>query len=405
MAVVFDGEKGDRKRVLVLDDEQDVATTICTMAKTAGHDANHTSDRDAFLDILTSWEPTHVVVDLQLSDRDGVEILHTLAEMNCQAAVIIISGLGERILFSAARAATESGLFVAGTLAKPISRSNLLRLLTADVLEPALPREASLGNRYPDINRERITQALNSREFVTHFQPKISCANDRLVGFECLARWPQEHGHMIPPDLFISVAERSGLIHELTRQIFDYALSHMLEIKRASDAKFALNLSPINLNDETFPRWLLDRCEAYGVAPSHVVLELTETASMSNPLSLLEKLIQFRIRGFHLSIDDFGVGYSSLVQLARLPFSEMKIDQIFVNTLPVSVESRKIVRAIVGLGSSLGLNVVAEGVEDAWTLDFLCDVGCHEAQGYFIAKPMDTLAASSWNYSPWRNKT
>jgi len=187
------------------------------------------------------------------------------------------------------------------------------------------------------------------------------------------------------------------LIDELTRQVYQYALANLPA--RASDArlKFALNLSPLNLIDETFPRWLQDKCQEHHVEPSQIILEVTETASMDNPLMLLESLTQLRIRGFQLSIDDFGVGYSSLVQLARLPFSELKIDQMFVKTLSSSEESRKIVTAVIGLSKSLGLNAVAEGVEDAWALDFLNNHGCDEAQGYFIARPMDSLSAARWN--------
>jgi EAL domain-containing protein (putative c-di-GMP-specific phosphodiesterase class I) len=208
---------------------------------------------------------------------------------------------------------------------------------------------------------------------------------------------------MIPPDAFISLAEQTGLIHELTRQIYQYALANLPESVHQAKLKLALNLSPINLNDGTFPRWLLDKCQEHGVAPSQIILEVTETASLNNPLALLENLTQFRIRGFHLSIDDFGVGYSSLVQLARLPFSELKIDQMFVKTLADSEDSRKIVTAVVGLGNSLGLNVVAEGVEDAWALEFLHKLGCDEAQGYFIARPMDSLAAAAWSGCSWRS--
>lgn len=115
----------------------------------------------------------------------------------------------------------------------------------------------------------------------------------------------------------------------------------------------------------------------------------------------LEQLTRLRILGFQLSIDDFGIGYSSLRQLARLPFSELKIDQMFVKNLAGSEESRKIVTAIVSLGKSLALNVVAEGVEDAWALDFLRDVGCNEAQGFFIAEPMDRAALAKWGGCPW----
>lgn len=389
-------QKNDKKRLLVIDDEIDVAATICMMAAAADCDTDHTDDADIFLDKVASWSPTHIAVDLQLADRDGIEVIHRLAKSGCKAAVIIVSGLGGRILDSAARAATENGLRLAGTLSKPFSRSALRALLAADAQGLPRGRTVQAKDVPPAVTESQLRDALQADSFVTFFQPKIACSDGRLVGFECLARWPQSDGSMIPPDQFIGLAEQTGQIDALTRSLYQYALSALPRQARDDHLKIALNLSPINLSDESFPRWLLDQCEEQQVAPSQIILEVTETASMDNPLALLESLTQFRIRGFQLSIDDFGVGYSSLVQLARLPFSELKIDQMFVKTLGESEESRKIVTAVIGLGKSLGLNVVAEGVEDGRALEFLHSHGCDEAQGYYIARPMDHLAASAW---------
>lgn len=383
------------KRLLVLDDESDVAATICMMAASADYHTDFTVDATDFLDKVVSWAPTHVVVDLQLADRDGIEILHQLARMRCKAGVIIISGLGGRILASSARATAENGLHLLGILAKPFSRPELLALLESD--SPRTSQEKQPQSLAPSVSVEQLNSALKNNAFVAHYQPKICCHTGELKGFECLARWPQTDGSMIPPEQFIHLAEQTGLIDTLTRKIYEFALANLPLRAHPTSLKFALNLSPLNLNDETFPRWLLDKCQQHNIAPSQIILELTETASMDKPLTLLESLTQFRIRGFQLSIDDFGVGHSSLVQLARLPFSELKIDQMFVRNLASSDESRKIVAAVVGLGKSLGLNVVAEGVEDAPALDLLRDIGCDEAQGYFISRPLDKIAALSWS--------
>lgn len=391
----------NNRRLLVLDDENDVAATICMMAEIAGYQTEHTDNIEVFIEQLLVWSPTHVVVDLQLAKIDGIEVIHRLVELDCKAAVIVISGLGGRILDSASRAAAENGLTLLGTLSKPFSRDSLLDLLTIDTSSRILPhQESSFLHSGLSISGDELANALQKKAFIAHFQPKISCRKSELMGFECLARWPHQSGVMIPPVDFIGIAEQSGLIHQLTRQVYEYALANLTDFAQTdTKLKFALNLSPVNLNDETFPTWLLDKCREYNVSPSQIILEVTETASMDSPLKLLEHLTQFRIRGFHLSIDDFGVGYSSLVQLARLPFSELKIDQMFTKTLTTSDESRKIVAAVVSLGKSMGLNVVAEGVENEWALNFLCDIGCDEAQGYFIARPMDKITALNWKWA------
>ena len=385
------------RRLLVLDDENDVADTICMIAATAGYDTDHTHDPDVFLEKIDAWAPTHVVVDLKLGGRDGIDVIHQLAEMNCGTAVIIASGLGGRILDSAARAATESGLQFLGSLPKPFSRSDLLDLLAVEVTEASTSQASppATSKVKPDVRQ--LADGLHSRELTAHFQPKISCATGELLGFECLARWPQQDGSIIPPDMFIGLSEETGLIHELSKQVYEYALTSLASRAQETKLQLALNLSLHNLNDTTFPKWLLNKCQEHNIEPERIILEVTETASMNNPLAILENLTQFRIRGFHLSIDDFGVGYSSLVQLARLPFSELKIDQMFVKTLANSEESQTIVKSVVSLGKSMGLNVVAEGVEDSWALEFLRSIGCNEAQGYFIARPMDDVSAIAWD--------
>ncbi|MEQ9209662.1 MAG: EAL domain-containing protein, partial [Pseudomonadales bacterium] len=297
-----------------------------------------------------------------------------------------------------------NGLLLLGSLAKPFSRSSLLDLLAAETSKVSSPGTSSPESPQINTNVRQLADALHSKSLIAHFQPKISCANGELLGFECLARWPQKDGSITPPDMFIGLAEETGLIHELSKQVYDYALASLASRAQKSRLKLALNLSLHNLNDTTFPNWLLDKCQRHSIEPEQIILEVTETASMNNPLAILENLTQFRIRGFHLSIDDFGVGYSSLVQLARLPFSELKIDQMFVKTLANSEESQKIVKSVVSLGNSMGLNVVAEGVEDLWALEFLHHIGCNEAQGYFIARPMDNLAATAWDGFSWNNE-
>ncbi|MES1947901.1 hypothetical protein C84B14_11142 [Salinisphaera sp. C84B14] len=389
-------QRGRPKRLLVLDDERDVGATICMMARNAGYETDYTDSIDVFIERLQTTAPTHVVVDLQLGDGDGIDVIHRLAKLDCGAGLIIVSGLGGRILESAARAAVENGLWLTGTLAKPFSYADLKSLLIA--VESRAPENVGFlpERSIRSVSRAELADALAAEAFVAHYQPKISLATGALVGFECLARWQTNKRDLIAPDVFIGSAEQTGQIHELTRQVYRYALTWRPRDIGGKPLKYALNLSPLNLGDEGFPRWLFEECKAQGIAPSQVILEITETASLNNPLVLLENLTQFRIRGFELSIDDFGVGYSSMVQLARLPFSELKIDRMFVKSLATSEESMKIVSAVIGLGHSLGLNVVAEGVEGSQALELLYRAGCDQAQGYFIAKPMSHQAAALW---------
>jgi EAL domain-containing protein (putative c-di-GMP-specific phosphodiesterase class I) len=196
--------------------------------------------------------------------------------------------------------------------------------------------------------------------------------------------------------VFIPLAEKAGSIDALTQVIFRRSLQWLSEQFRDSKLKLSLNLSAKSLIDIQMADELLEYCREFEIAPERLVLELTETSAMVDPMLSLDLMTRFRVKGFNLSIDDFGTGYSSMVQLARLPFSELKVDKSFVMRDRQTAESRTIIKSVVDLGHSLGLCVTAEGVEDQETLDYLNTVGCDLAQGYLIAKPMPGNQVAHW---------
>jgi EAL domain-containing protein (putative c-di-GMP-specific phosphodiesterase class I) len=215
---------------------------------------------------------------------------------------------------------------------------------------------------------------------------------------------------MICPARFIALAEAAGLIDAVTDQVIDQALHWFSRhcpqpgsrqagtASAAADAgvQLSVNLSARTLRDVDFVERIMARCDAYGVPTSRITVELTETSAMEDPISSLELLTRLRMKGFHLSIDDFGTGYSSMLQLVRLPFSEIKVDKSFVLGATESPEARAVVKSIIDLGHSLGLKATAEGVEDAATLDLLRTLGCDQAQGYVIARPMPGNVVDEW---------
>jgi EAL domain-containing protein (putative c-di-GMP-specific phosphodiesterase class I) len=202
------------------------------------------------------------------------------------------------------------------------------------------------------------------------------------------------------PDNFIPVAEQAGLIDVLTGQIFNQSLEWFSQSFFGANLKLSLNISAKSLVDIHLVDILSSLCSLHRVAPDHIVLELTETSAMIDPILSLDLMTRFRVKGFQLSIDDFGTGFSSMVQLVRLPFSEIKIDKSFVMNAQKSQESRSVIKSIIDLGHSLDLLVAAEGVEDLDTLNYLNTLGCDFAQGYLIARPMPGEAARSWAESP-----
>ena len=249
-----------------------------------------------------------------------------------------------------------------------------------------------------EINGAALLAAIDRGEISVVFQPKITCARHEPVGFEALAQWRRPDGTLVPTHGFVTMAERAGLIGRLTEHVVDGALSWFGRVPE--HLTLAINLSPLSLDDMDTVSRLVDRCAAWGIAPERIVLEMTETAAMRDPIATLGVLTRLRVKGFRVSIDDFGIGYSSIAQLAHLPFSELKIDGSFVRGMAHSRENRSIVSAMVGLGHSLGLVVAGEGVEDAAALRLLADLGCDHAQGFFIAPPLPADEAAAWALSP-----
>jgi len=245
--------------------------------------------------------------------------------------------------------------------------------------------------------RGELRGALERRDIILYYQPQIAVATGKVTGLEALARWHHAERGWVPPAEFIPVAERMGLIKPLTAHLIELALtqSHAWE-KAAIAVPLAVNVSMRNLLDPRFPQMLEDSMATTGVDPGRIKLEITESAVMAEPARVLETMHRLRSGGVRFSIDDFGTGYSSLAYLQRLPVEEIKIDRSFVAGLTKDEGSAAIVRATIELAANLGLEVVAEGVEDEATLQILKRLGCSTAQGYHISRPLPVEEVAGW---------
>ncbi|NMO53716.1 EAL domain-containing protein [Actinoplanes sp. TBRC 11911] len=262
-------------------------------------------------------------------------------------------------------------------------------LLFDDSQDSTDPRKLTLAS---DLRR-----AIDQNQLTLHYQPKVDAHTATVLGAEALIRWHHpEHG-MVPPDEFIPLAEHTGLITPLTRFVLDTAVrqcrSWMLDGHQLS---VAVNISTHQLLDLGFPTTISDLLTHWQVPARLLTLEITETAIMADPDRALQTVQQLHDLGVQLSIDDFGTGYSSMAYLKTLPVDELKIDRSFVSRMTTSERDAIIVRSTVELGRNLGLNVVAEGVEDSATRDQLDAVGCNAIQGYYISKPVASTGFGDW---------
>lgn len=389
-------------RVLVLDDEPDVGVTIALLTEAAGHQALSTVDPQEFLDLHASWRPTHLVLDLVMPGMDGIDVLAALADQDCRAAILLVSGVGPRVLQAASLFAAERGLVIGGMLSKPVDLVELTSMIESSGGDPE--SAGTEANRLVDLagalGPEDLAAALEEPGRVhVAYQPKVRCGSGQLAGFEALARWDHPELGAVPPVFFVPLAERHGLIDRLTDRVLEQSLRWFADTPPSGAGRLSVNLSALTLADPRFVARMVQLCREAGVPPSSLILELTESSRPDDQVMSLRVLTRLRMQGFHLSLDDFGTGYSSMTRLARLPFSEIKIDRSFVSAAVASEESRALVRAVVDLGRNLGLTTVAEGVEDAETLALLDDLGADLAQGFHIARPLPPDEARVWTPS------
>ncbi len=251
-----------------------------------------------------------------------------------------------------------------------------------------------------------LRRALETNELRLHYQPKVDLRSHAVVGAEALLRWPHAKRGSVPPSEFIPVAEQTGLIRLLTRWVLDRAAGEARGWERQGRSlPVAVNVSARSLHDGRLIEQIEETLLTHDLPAERLQVELTESAVMADPGRAADVLRDLRSRGVAVAIDDFGTGYSSLGLLRRLPVAELKIDKSFVLGMAGDgAEDTAIVRSTADLAHNLGLRVVAEGVEDQWTLDLLATFGCDQAQGYHIARPMDYTAFVDWlGASSWRS--
>jgi diguanylate cyclase (GGDEF)-like protein len=242
-----------------------------------------------------------------------------------------------------------------------------------------------------------LRAALQHGDVLVHVQPKARLDSGQVVGVEALVRWEHPELGWVPPDEFVPIAERSGLIGPLTTRVLDGALAASAGWRQAGqDLAVAVNLSARSLHDADLVEEVDRLLRRHDVPAERLTLEVTEGSVMADPTRAVAVLHQLRDLGVRLSVDDFGTGYSSLSYLQRLPVHEVKIDRSFITGLSTESENVAIVRAIIDLGRHLGLEVVAEGVEDAATWDLLTSMHCDLVQGWHLARAMPTDELPGW---------
>ena len=379
-------------KLLVVDDEVDFAEFVADVAESMDFNVISTDDPTE-VETLFLQDLNIIVLDLFMPHIDGIELLRLLSKSKSSASIVLMSGKDKGVLNSAQKIAEEQEINVLGVLQKPFFAKQLEVVLAKYVNESSKRKQGSF--LLP--SAQEISSAIENKDLFLVYQPQINITNRKVIGVEALVRWKHSERGLIPPGIFIPIAEDNDLIKDISNFVTKTSIRQQVEwLKNGIDLRMSINMSPKILTDLDMPEKLSSCVKEMGANIKNIVIEVTETALMSDVVRYMDILARLKMKGFNLSIDDFGTGYSSLQQLIRVPFNELKIDQAFIKNLDTDEECKTITEISIMLAHKLGMTVVAEGIETESVWNILRHLKCDEGQGYWMAKPMLPEEIEAW---------
>lgn len=331
-----------------------------------------------------------VICDISMPEMDGMEFLRHLGQLNHKASIILLSALGSKLLNSVAKMSKKYGVNLLGVLDKPINSEILDELLLNFV-----PFESNWGqaNTAKNFTLEELLRGINDCQFEPFFQPKVDFKTGKIIGAEALAHWNHPELGIVCPNAFLPSLEKSGNLDKLTFLILEKSASACLLLhQKGFKLSISVNLTSNSLENSLMALKVFQVVQKVGLDPSYIMFEITGMATVRNITQCLENLERLCCNGFALSIDDYGAEFSNMQQLARIDFSEIKIDPSFINDFSGNDALRVMVKASIDKAHKLQTKSVAKGVETQTDWALLKDMDCDIAQGNFIAKPMNLMS-------------
>jgi EAL domain-containing protein (putative c-di-GMP-specific phosphodiesterase class I) len=339
------------------------------------------------------------IVDLALPGMDGLELIRNLAGLDSGISLVVTGAQPANLLFSVETLAQVYGIDLLGSISKPVTAAKLKPLL--DNYAPAAADDAF--ETTPRFSFAEIGSGLQKRQFEPFFQPKIELATGQVKSLETFARWRHpEHG-LLGPSAFIDALEQNNRIDFLDWSMIELSVERCRWFHdQGTPISISINLAPETLAHPAFLRQMSACLGRHAVLPDYITFEMPESSVLNTDPNFIERLVRLRMMGFGLAIDDYGTGRSNLQLLARIPFTELKIDRSFVDGASKRRPLGTVLRSCLSLAHSLDRMSVAVGVETRQDWDFLQGLGCTYAQGYHIANPMEAAAFPGW-LEDWRH--
>ncbi len=379
--------------VLIVDDSASQREYMAQKCRDIGacHIVTAENGRKA-LEIIAAQEKGFdiLICDLEMPDLDGIELIHILAEQESKSGLIIVSGHEKSLITAAKVMAQNEGLQVLGTLQKPIPEKRLEAIFRLKRMHQRNGISGLVAHRKENIICvEEAKKAIKHNKVVLHFQPKMDMQQWRLDGVEALARIRLDDGTIVYPNDFIPLMERHDLIDVLSYEVIRLALEqHNRWAMQGRDINISINISAVSFENKEFCQRVMTLIRKSGINAKGLTFEVTESAVVKNLGKALAVLARLKLFGCKLSIDDYGTGYSSVKQLANIPFDELKMDRSLIDGITRNRQLQIIFDSTLSMCNKLGLSVVAEGIEKKSDWDYLQKKGCHICQGYFVSKPL-----------------
>ena len=384
------GRAADSFTVLLVEDHDFQREYVAQQLRSdLGVNVDSTSDGALALEMLQSKTYDLVICDLAMPAMDGIVFIKRLGDLACKPNLIVLSSQPVSLMQLVERLALSLGFDNFRTLPKPFVLAEFVSVIQGFGQGCASEEIEALSTVQLNDNSASILEGLIRKQFIPWYQPQYDTQTGRVVGLEVLARWDHPVRGMLAPAVFIDTIVKSNWVNHLNSMLLESALKALKAWRRIdSDLTISFNIPVSLLVDESLPERLLELVRGCGGDPAALMLELTETTITDRFSDYLAGAARLKLKGFKLSIDDYGTGYSSLLNLMSVPFDEIKLDRVFVQGAHKNLSAQAALESSISLAQRLGIKIIAEGVEDPLDLALLQRLGCHTVQGFLLGKPV-----------------